>query len=165
MKPKSAVPISSSTRCSHLSKSGRRCRALSADGPSGLCAHHRALQSRRQAKDFTKQLTTQCQGFQTAQGVNFALCDLYKLLAANLISARRASVLAFINSLILRTLPAIDADREAGIEDPTASGNDDESQRVRLNPPPDSPEPIVIDRPNDAVLSPLAEPESEDSRD
>jgi hypothetical protein len=59
------------------------------------------------------------EGFQTAQGINFSLGNLYKLLAAGYISPRRASVLAFINSLQLRTLPAIDADREAGITDPT----------------------------------------------
>ncbi|MGC2753264.1 MAG: hypothetical protein WCA40_12965, partial [Candidatus Acidiferrum sp.] len=33
---------------------------------------------------------------------------------------RSASVLAYINSLQLRTLPAIDADQDAGITDPTA---------------------------------------------
>lgn len=42
-----------------------------------------------------------------------------RLPAADRISARRAAVLAHINSLLLRTLPPIDADAEAGILDPT----------------------------------------------
>jgi hypothetical protein len=50
---------------------------------------------------------------------------LYRLLAANRISPRRASVLAYINSLLLRTLPAIDYDQENGHIDPTASGEDE----------------------------------------
>ncbi|HMD07142.1 MAG TPA: hypothetical protein VKH63_06370 [Candidatus Acidoferrum sp.] len=57
---------------------------------------------------------------QTAQGINNSLGTLYKLLAAGYLSPRRAAVLAFINSLQLRTLSAIDADHEAGITDPTA---------------------------------------------
>jgi hypothetical protein len=65
-------------------------------------------------------LLTNHEGFQTAQGINFALSNLYKLLAGGYLSPRRAAVLAFINSLQLRTLPAIDADQEAGIIDPTA---------------------------------------------
>src|SRR5207245_1173989 len=35
------------------------------------------------------------------------------------ISPRRAAVLAYISNLLLRTLPQIDADRAAGIIDPT----------------------------------------------
>jgi hypothetical protein len=65
-------------------------------------------------------LLTGHQGFQTAQGINNSLSNLYILLANNYISPRRAAVLAFINSLQLRTLPAIDADQAAGITDPTA---------------------------------------------
>src|SRR5882672_7893032 len=58
--------------------------------------------------------------FQTAQGVNNSLRSLYWLAAQNRISTRRASVLAYIGSLILRTLPQIDADNAAGIKDPIA---------------------------------------------
>src|SRR5712691_6015087 len=45
--------------------------------------------------------------------------NLYQLLAQNRISPRRAAVLSYISSLLLRTLPQIDADRAAGILDPT----------------------------------------------
>jgi hypothetical protein len=44
------------------------------------------------------------------------LRNLYWLAAQNRISTRRAKVLAYICNLLLRTLPAIDADRAAGIK-------------------------------------------------
>jgi hypothetical protein len=72
-------------------------------------------------EDLSDDLLARSQNFQTAQGINFALANIYRLLAANRISTRRASVLAFINSLLLRTLPAIDYDHATGHKDPTAS--------------------------------------------
>jgi hypothetical protein len=45
--------------------------------------------------------------------------NLYQLLAQNRISPRRAAVLSYISSLLLRTLPQIDAEGPAGIIDPT----------------------------------------------
>jgi hypothetical protein len=45
--------------------------------------------------------------------------NLYQLLAQNRISPRRAAVLSHICGLLLRTLPQIDADKAAGIIDPT----------------------------------------------
>jgi hypothetical protein len=122
MKTKSAnhTSINDFARCSHRTASGRQCRQLSADSQSRLCAHHHALQEEKEAADLSDVLLDNWQGFQTAQGVNFALGNLYELLAANRISARRASVLAYINSLLLRTLPAIDYDHRTGHTDPTA---------------------------------------------
>ncbi|MGB8475229.1 MAG: hypothetical protein WCE61_14195 [Candidatus Acidiferrum sp.] len=107
------------TRCSHRTASGRQCRQLSRDSHSGLCAHHRDLQKQKETDDLSHDLLARCQNFQTAQGVNFALANIYRLLAINRISPRRASVLAYINSLLLRTLPAIDYDHENGHTDPT----------------------------------------------
>ncbi len=78
-----------------------------------------------EADDLSDNLLARSQNFQTAQGVNFALANIYRLLAANRISPRRASVLAYINSLLLRTLPAIDYDDENGHTDPTATGEDE----------------------------------------
>ncbi len=120
MKSQSLSFVVPSPRCSHRTSSGRRCRQLSADRQPGLCHHHRAVQKQKEAHDHSHALLSQSQGFQTAQGLNFALGNLYGLLAANRISARRAAVLAYINSLQLRTLPAIDADQAAGITAPTA---------------------------------------------
>jgi len=53
------------------------------------------------------------QDFRKAQGINFALGNLYDLVAQNRISTRRAAVLAYINS-------AIDYDRQNKITNPRA---------------------------------------------
>jgi len=57
--------------------------------------------------------------FKTAQGINYSLMNLYQLLAQNRISPRRAAILSYISSLLLRTLPQIHSDKAAGITDPT----------------------------------------------
>jgi hypothetical protein len=113
-------------RCLYRTAAGRQCRQLSNDPRSGLCPQH--LQKQNEHADLTRPLLHGWQGFQTAQGLNYSLSNLYKLLAANRISARRASVLAYINSLLLRTLPAIDADCEAGIDDPFAPKKPEERE-------------------------------------
>ena len=111
--------INEVTRCSHRTAAGRQCRQLSADSRSGLCVHHRDLQKQKEMDDLSAELLQKCQNFQTGQGINFALSNIYRLLATNRISARRASVLAYINSLLLRTFPAIDYDWKNGYKDPT----------------------------------------------
>jgi len=71
-----------------------------------------------QAADHYLHLTRRFHDFQTAQGINHSLHNLYELLAQNRISTRRAAVLSYISSLLLRTLPQIDADNAAGIKFP-----------------------------------------------
>src|SRR5580692_1037365 len=112
--------ISDAMRCHHRRPSGRRCKlAVTAPGAT-FCFTHTQEFNKADSLNLKTALLTDHQGFQTAQGINYSLGNLYKLLAANYISPRRAAVLAYINSLQLRTLPAIDADNEAGITDPTA---------------------------------------------
>jgi len=126
MKSKSlASDVLSTRRCSHRTASGRQCRQLSANSQSLLCANHLAQQKQMEVEDLSDDLLARSQNFQTAQGINFALANIYRLLAANRISTRRASVLAFINSLLLRTLPAIDYDHATGHKDPTAQEADE----------------------------------------
>ena len=112
MKAKTAEPsfINDATRCRHLTANGR-CRMPAVDSATNLCFDHarKALQARQEG-DFARYLTRDSSGFQTAQGINHSLADLYTLLAHGHISARRASVLAFVASLLLRSLPAIDKD-------------------------------------------------------
>jgi hypothetical protein len=122
MKAKSAITKSvlDSTRCQNRTTSGRRCK-LPVEAPGALhCYTHTQELRKYDALNLKTALLTDHQGFQTAQGINHSLGNLYILLANNYISPRRAAVLAYINSLQLRTLPAIDADNEAGITDPTA---------------------------------------------
>jgi len=121
MKLKTAYTLLSANRCSHRTSSGRQCRLLASNLGSGLCPHHHAELEQMQNADVYPALSDGCQGFQTAQGINHSLHNLYWLLATNRISARRAAILAYVSSLQLRTLSAIDADNRAGITDPTAS--------------------------------------------
>jgi hypothetical protein len=112
MKTKTAKysSINDATRCRHLTANGR-CRMPAVDSATNLCFDHarKALQA-RQDSDFAHYLTRESSGFQTAQGINHSLADLYTLLAHGHISPRRASVLAYVASLLLRSLPAIDKD-------------------------------------------------------
>ena len=103
--------INDSARCQHRTTKGR-CTMLAVDPKRQLCFDHarQALKLRQEA-DFAKYLVKEASGFQTACGINHALGDLYILLAQGLITPRRASVLAHILSLLLRTFPAIDTDK------------------------------------------------------
>ncbi len=142
MKAKSAITKSvlDSTRCQHRTTSGRRCK-LPVEAPGALhCYTHTQELRKYDALNLKTALLTDHQGFQTAQGINHSLGNLYILLANNYISPRRAAVLAYINSLQLRTLPAIDADQAAGITDPTA------------------PEEVTADLPSSADASPSSAP-------
>ena len=108
----SAVP---SIRCAHRTASGRQCRLAISDPQSGLCANHHAELKEKERADVAGILFRDSQDFQTAQGINYSLRSLYWLVGKNRISSRRATVLAYISSLLLRTLPAIAAEREAGV--------------------------------------------------
>jgi hypothetical protein len=48
-----------------------------------------------------------CEEFQPAEALNQTLGALHNLLAEGRISPRRAAVIAYVDSLILRTLPAM----------------------------------------------------------
>jgi hypothetical protein len=114
MKAKSSSRLISSARCQHFTATGRQCASLAGDRSSGLCPRH-AAQSQAASTDaanFRLALTREAEDFQNAQGVNNSLGALYCLLSEGSISPRRASVLAYISSLLLRTLPAIDYDNE-----------------------------------------------------
>ena len=113
MKPQTADSVS--LRCAYRTAGGRQCRLPASDAHSGLCPQHRATQQQLQEEDHFLYLTRNNQNFQTAQGINHSLGNLYALLAQNLISPRRGAVLAYVCSLMLRSLPQIDADNAAGV--------------------------------------------------
>jgi hypothetical protein len=105
MKPAPAKPVPGHHRCHHLSNAGRQCRNWVLDPPEMFC--HRHLLSRPNGPDdFAFQLLNRSCNFQHAQGIHDSLQRLYTLLAADLISPRRAAVLDYLTSLLLRTLPA-----------------------------------------------------------
>ncbi len=96
-------------RCQHRTRTGRQCRSLVADANSSFCAAHAASEL-GDSEDFVVALTERACRFQNAQGINYSLAALYALLAQGRISPRRASVLAHISRLVIRSLTAIDND-------------------------------------------------------
>ena len=143
MTQSTAKPIASQNRCVHLfPASGHQCRLLATDQQSGLCAHHLAKKKARDKDaDFFFPLMKQQNRFQNAQAINTSLNHLYDLLARDRISARRASTLAYISSLLLRTLPAIDRDQSLGVkdQDPDERTSTCSDEAVKPTPVPDPP--------------------------
>ena len=129
MPAKSSSTPSNAVRCQHRTSAGRQCRSLADDSSSGLCPHHAVQVSVK--INFCEELTQEAFDFQRSQGVNNSLGVLYKLLAEGSISPRRASVLAYISSLLLRTLPAIDQDNARfGFDDDEPQDSDQEEVEV-----------------------------------
>jgi hypothetical protein len=86
------------------------------DLDSGLCFKHAAdLQRELDQADVAASLIGNVEEFRSAADINHSLGELYKLQARNKITPRRAAVMAFTCSLLLRTLPAIE--REANQHD------------------------------------------------
>src|SRR6202790_3470287 len=98
-------------RCQHRTPTGRQCASHILDPESSYCPVHTAYQpfasQPSESQDFAALLTENACDFQDPQGINHSLAALYKLLASGRISPRRAPGLAYIASLLLRTLPAI----------------------------------------------------------
>ena len=104
---------SASPRCQHRSLKGR-CRQLASGPAATLCFDH--ARSEQQAKnDFTllAPLVRKTEEFQSAEALNETLGSLHNLLAEGRISPRRAAVIAYVDSLILRTLPAMAKEGES----------------------------------------------------
>jgi hypothetical protein len=105
MKPASKKPVRGHHRCHHLSDAGRQCRNWVVDTREMFC-HRHLVAHPNGPDDFAFQLLNRSCNFQNAQGIHDSLQRVYTLLAADLISPRRAAVLGYLTSLLLRTLPA-----------------------------------------------------------
>jgi hypothetical protein len=113
-------PSNTSSRCQHQFENGTRCRLLVLSADSAFCPRHARLgQNQPVEEELRAKLLKNWQDFQTAQGINFALSNLYDPVAQNRISTRRAAVLAYIRSPLLCSLPAIDYDSTKKIKDPS----------------------------------------------
>ena len=111
MNPDSTIVSSNSAppHCRQRTPSGRRCRMPITDPASGLCPKHAAAQKKdRDAANLAATLIGDTQEFTSAVAINRSLGELYKLLARDEIAPRRAAVMAYTGSLLLRTLPAIE---------------------------------------------------------
>ena len=105
--------VISDSRCTHRFANGRRCRQLATGTAGTLCFDH--ARSAIQAKDdfaALPSLIRKPEDFQSAEELNASLGALHNLLAEGRISPRRAAVIAYVDSLILRTLPAIEHEAE-----------------------------------------------------
>lgn len=101
-----------SRRCWYHSMSGRRCRQPIYDPNSGLCRKHArvkgALDKEGFIPDVSPFLTANPRHLDDLEGVHSFLSALAVLLAQNRISTRRAAVLSYICTQLIRTNIAID---------------------------------------------------------
>jgi hypothetical protein len=113
-RPRSAPP----NRCSHQTPTGRRCRLNATNSASGLCPGHASRASSSPAsEDLSASFSAGLDEFMSAVQINAFLSQLAALVVQDRISPRRAAVLAYIQSLLLRTLPAIDLEQSDIDED------------------------------------------------
>ncbi len=122
MNPQTATAVNDSNsaplHCRHRTASGRRCRMAISDPHSGLCHKHAAeRQQNLDQADLAAALIGDIEEFRSASDINHSLGELYKLQARNKITPRRAAVMAYTANLLLRTLPAIYAEENAGQDD------------------------------------------------
>ena len=111
-----AVEKLSPNQCCHLSPTGRRCRKARSSPSSPLCAHHRAMAKKAPLDDIAADLTARLKdirnSLQSVEGVHDSLAELFVLLAQDRVSRPARAVLAYLSSLLLRTLPYDEADAE-----------------------------------------------------
>ncbi len=128
-------------RCQYRTATGRQCCLPIVDPNSSFCPRHASSQP-SESENFLAPLTARACRFQNAAGVNYSLSALYALLAQGRISPRRATALAYISSLLLRTLPAIDTDPypHAGKPGFSPGGQPAAQDKVDVNDDDDAPE-------------------------
>jgi hypothetical protein len=106
--------INTSARCTHRYANGRRCRLYATSGNLSFCPSHADLPHHRpDPAETAATLTANLDDFTSAAQINDFLSRLLLLLAQDKISTRRAAVLTYITSQLLRTLPAIDKEENA----------------------------------------------------
>ena len=106
MKPAPAKPTPGHHRCFYRFPAGRQCRSWVIDPRGMFCRRHCAAQPNG-PDDFALHLLQRSCNFQNAQGIHDSVQSLYTLLAADAISPRRAAVLGYLASLLIRTLPVV----------------------------------------------------------
>ncbi len=110
-------------RCQYRTATGRQCCSVAVDPDSSFCARHAASEP-GDSEDFSAVLTYKTYDFQNPHSINRSLGAIYTLCAQGRISPRRASTLAYISSLLLRSLTPIDNDLQpyAGVPGYTPNG-------------------------------------------
>jgi hypothetical protein len=114
----------SNSRCQHRYAHNKRCRLSITNLDSAFCPIHSRLPVyEADSSEVAAALTDNLSEFRSAIPINDFLSRVLLLLAQNRISTRKAAVLTFTCSQLLRTLPVIDRE---------------------LNPPDDDKEPTII---------------------
>src|ERR1700730_9368329 len=117
--PTKAIPTleKDANRCSFRFPNGKRCRLLIVDPGFTLCFQHAKLKpDHRELADLSADLFgDNLTELRTADQINCFLTRVVRLLAQNRISPRRAAVLTYATSLLLRSVVAID--RQASDDD------------------------------------------------
>ena len=106
--PAKPSSINNSARCNYRFPNGMRCRLLGL-AAQPFCPKHSqpVLPTRPDPAETAASLTANLDDFTSAAQINDFLSRLLLLLAQDKISTRRAAVLTYITSQLLRTLPAI----------------------------------------------------------
>ena len=106
-----------SARCAHRFANGRRCRLSTTPSNHNFCPSHARLpQNQPDPAETAATLTANLDDFTSAAQVNDFLSRLLLLLAQDKISTRRAAVLTYIASQLLRTLPAIEKENGGPVQ-------------------------------------------------
>jgi hypothetical protein len=106
-----SCPSSDLPRCQHRTRSGRRCRQAVSSIKAGFCSTHaHSYCNRSEEADLSAYLTAGITDFKSAVAIGEFLSRLLRLQAEDRISPRRAAVMAYTANLVLRTLPAIEAE-------------------------------------------------------
>jgi hypothetical protein len=105
--------VDKKSHCHHRTACGRRCRKPISAPESRFCDLHQAVADAQPEPDLSAALMGGLDKFSSPDAINEFLSRLLVLLSENRISPRRAAVLAFITSQILRTISVMEAVAQA----------------------------------------------------
>lgn len=96
-------------RCEFIFSDGRRCRQLRAETGAAYCTRHwRCQQQREQSARVGDEIVGAEGALNTQEGIHNALTNVFANLARKRISARDASVLAYVGQLMLTSRPSLE---------------------------------------------------------
>jgi hypothetical protein len=104
--------INNSVRCSHHFANGRRCRLYTTSLNSTFCPSHAPREPQADPAEVAAILTANLDDLSSPEQINTFLSRLLLLLAQDKISARRAAVLTYIASQLLRSVHTMIAEEK-----------------------------------------------------